>query len=123
MDDKAEVIEMTADIVSAYVGNNSVSTADLPALIQSTLHHYGHDYILWGFMSEPLQIDLNALQTRLGKLVDIVSIYTCIAGLLNILAIYDAYDGPAYQDYPEEAAARSTSQSVPAGGITAEGSA
>ena len=35
MDDKAEVIEMTADIVSAYVGNNSVSTADLPALIQS----------------------------------------------------------------------------------------
>ena len=35
MDDKAEVIEMTADIVSAYVGNNSVSSADLPALIQS----------------------------------------------------------------------------------------
>src|SRR4051794_34758056 len=35
MDDKSEVIEMTADIVSAYVGNNSVSTADLPALIQS----------------------------------------------------------------------------------------
>jgi predicted transcriptional regulator len=35
MDDKSEVIEMTADIVSAYVGNNSVSAADLPALIQS----------------------------------------------------------------------------------------
>ena len=24
MDDKSEIIEMTADIVSAYVGNNSV---------------------------------------------------------------------------------------------------
>jgi len=35
MDDKSEVIEMTADIVSAYVGNNSVSANDLPSLIQS----------------------------------------------------------------------------------------
>ena len=35
MDDKSEIIEMTADIVSAYVGNNSVSAADLPALIHS----------------------------------------------------------------------------------------
>jgi predicted transcriptional regulator len=35
MDDKAEIIEMTADIVSAYVGNNSVSANDLPNLIQS----------------------------------------------------------------------------------------
>jgi predicted transcriptional regulator len=35
MDDKAEIIEMTTDIVSAYVGNNSVAAGDLPALIQS----------------------------------------------------------------------------------------
>jgi len=35
MDDKAEIIEMTTDIVSAYVGNNSVAATDLPALIQS----------------------------------------------------------------------------------------
>ena len=35
MDDNSEVIEMTADIVSAYVGNNSVAAADLPSLIQS----------------------------------------------------------------------------------------
>ena len=35
MDDKSEIIEMTADIVSAYVGNNSVAANDLPALIQS----------------------------------------------------------------------------------------
>jgi len=33
MDEKSEVIEMTADIVSAYVGNNSVSAAELPGLI------------------------------------------------------------------------------------------
>jgi len=35
MDEKSEIIEMTADIVSAYVGNNSVAPADLPNLIQS----------------------------------------------------------------------------------------
>jgi predicted transcriptional regulator len=35
MDDKSEIIEMTADIVSAYVGNNTVSASDLPSLIQS----------------------------------------------------------------------------------------
>jgi predicted transcriptional regulator len=35
MEQKTEVIEMTADIVSAYVGNNSVSAAELPTLIQS----------------------------------------------------------------------------------------
>jgi len=35
MDDKSELIEMTADIVSAYVGANTVSATDLPSLIQS----------------------------------------------------------------------------------------
>lgn len=35
MEEKSEIIEMTTDIVAAYVGNNAVATADLPALIQS----------------------------------------------------------------------------------------
>ena len=35
MDDKSEIIEMTADIVAAYVGANSVGASDLPSLIQS----------------------------------------------------------------------------------------
>jgi predicted transcriptional regulator len=35
MDDKSEIIEMTADIVSAYVGNNAVAAGDLASLIQS----------------------------------------------------------------------------------------
>jgi len=35
MEDKVELIEMTTDIVSAYVGNNVVTAADLPVLIQS----------------------------------------------------------------------------------------
>jgi predicted transcriptional regulator len=35
MDDKIDLIAMTTDIVSAYVGNNSVSSGDLPSLIQN----------------------------------------------------------------------------------------
>ncbi len=35
MDEKSEIIEMAADIVSAYVGNNTIAAADLPSLIQS----------------------------------------------------------------------------------------
>jgi predicted transcriptional regulator len=31
--DKANYIQLTADIVSAYVGNNTVSSAEIPALI------------------------------------------------------------------------------------------
>ena len=33
MENKAEVVELTADIVAAYVGNNAVPSADLPSLI------------------------------------------------------------------------------------------
>jgi predicted transcriptional regulator len=33
MDSKNNLVELTADIVAAYVGNNSVSQADLPKLI------------------------------------------------------------------------------------------
>ncbi|PTS88973.1 MULTISPECIES: MucR family transcriptional regulator [unclassified Caulobacter] len=33
MEDQSDLIEMTAGIVSAYVGNNTVAIADVPALI------------------------------------------------------------------------------------------
>ena len=35
MEEKPELLEMTADIVSAYVGNNTVSAETLPTLIAS----------------------------------------------------------------------------------------
>ena len=36
-EDRSELLEMTADIVSAYVGNNTVAAAELPSLI-SNIH-------------------------------------------------------------------------------------
>jgi len=44
----AEVIELTVDIVSAYVSNNTVSPSDLPALIASvskTIHGLGETVV------------------------------------------------------------------------------
>ena len=35
MEEKAEIIEMTADIVSAYVANNVMGAVELPELIQA----------------------------------------------------------------------------------------
>ena len=107
-----------------YLGQFFAGLPALPALVQSTLQLYHWDPILWGFMAEPSQLALNSLQTRLGKLVEIGTIYTTVSGLLrNILAIYDAYDGPAYQDYEEESASQTSPQPISATGLTAEGSA
>ena len=53
---------------------------------------------LGGLMTVPDPNVLNGLHPRLGKLVEIGSMYTAVAGLLNVLAIYDAYEGPAYPD-------------------------
>jgi len=105
-----------------YIGQFFAGLPALPGLIQGTLRHYGYDPILWGFMAEPSQIVLNGLQSR-GKLVEIGTIYTTIAGLLNIFAIYDAYEGPAYLGYEEDAASRVSSKSKVAGELEAEGSA
>ena len=35
MESKTDTLDMTADIVSAFVGNNSVPAGELPSLIQS----------------------------------------------------------------------------------------
>jgi hypothetical protein len=107
-----------------YLGQFFVGIASLPALIQGTLHYYGMNHILWDVLAEPDQNILNGLHPRLGKLVEIGTIYTTVAGLLNILAIYDAYEGPAFQDEDDEAPARDPSpQLVAAGELKAEGAA
>jgi len=45
----------------------------------------------------PLQDqELQDLNSRLGKRWELAMVFTWIAGLLNILCIWDAYEGPAY---------------------------
>lgn len=97
----------------SYLCQFFVGLPALPALIQETIQHYGGDPLFGGFMAAPpmdavndlRQNELNALHPKLGKLLEVGSVYTMMAGLLNILAIYDAFDGPAYADEDEAAAA------------------
>ncbi len=84
-----------------YIGQFWAGLPALPALIQGTLRSYGREpNFLWGYMAEPSQFEINGLY-RLGKLVEIGTLYTTIAGLLNILAIYDAMEGPAHVEEGE----------------------
>ncbi|GAC1465862.1 MAG: hypothetical protein NVSMB9_05860 [Isosphaeraceae bacterium] len=85
-----------------YLGQFFVGLPALPALIQGTLKWWGSEPILWKFMAEPDSNLLNGLHPRLGKFVEMGSIYTAVAGLLNILAIYDAYEGPALSEAEDE---------------------
>lgn len=99
---------------ASYLCQFFVGLAALPGLIQGTLRHYGYDPILWGILDNPGRIAVNALHPKLGKLVEVGWVYTVVAGLLNILAIYDAREGPAHlADDEESAAADAESQGKP----------
>lgn len=119
-----------------YLGQMWVGIPSLLALLQATLIHYGQIPLFRGFMAAPMLDpsmsaatrtiiegvvrDVNGLFDRYGKLVEIGALYTTVAGLLNILAIYDAYDGPAHGDEEEDAgttvaeSSKSESAAVPA---------
>jgi TM2 domain-containing membrane protein YozV len=106
-----------------YVGQFFVGLPALPALVQSTLSYYDLQPILGGFMAEPPQNVINGLQGY-GKLIEVGTIYTTVAGLLNVLAIYDAFDGPAYADLDEaELLAVTVPSEAKLEGLKAEGSA
>jgi hypothetical protein len=49
-----------------------------------------------GFMRTPSNRALNAVHTTNSKIIDLGWVYTVIAGVLNIMVIYDALAGPAY---------------------------
>lgn len=106
----------------SYLCQFFVGLPALPALLQATLRHYGMGPILGGFLAEPALNDLNGLHARLGNLVEVGWVYTVVAGLLNVLAIYDALEGPAL---PDEASPQVAvvGTGTPAAGISTEGRA
>jgi hypothetical protein len=63
----------------------------------------------WNRYAAPLDAEgLEETHGDLGKFFDIGLVYTWIAGLLNLLAMWDAYEGPAYGYGDEEPAAPGT---------------
>lgn len=71
----------------------------LPAIVQNMVVSRGNPPILGGIMKPPRhQDELAEWHYTLGQRFDIGTLYTMVAGLLNILAIFDAYGGPVVSE-------------------------
>lgn len=89
-----------------------------PAVIQHVRVSGGNKPLWNGFMAPPAKADApyahdpdqplairaggGDLHARLHRFFELGTVYTMIAGLLNILAIYDACCGPVFPAKPEE---------------------
>jgi len=66
-----------------------------PALVQSMVTRRGSEPMMGGVMAPPRNSDeLSSWHHGLNMRFEVGTLYTMIAGLLNILAIWDAYGGP-----------------------------
>ena len=77
-----------------------------PAMVQAMRVSRGEQPLANGFMAPPRESggfdDLSDWNYKYGSAFDIGVLYTMIAGLLNILAIYDAYGGPMFMPEDEK---------------------
>jgi hypothetical protein len=95
-----------------YLGQVAVGLPALPALVQNMRVRSGKPPLLGGFMAPPQssfaaqneanQPTLDMLHKKLHRYFELGTVYTLIAGLLNILAIYDAFGGPVFLEKKDE---------------------
>ncbi len=107
-----------------YLCQLGVGLPAMPALIQATLVRQGKEPLWNGFMAPPAldhgnfnrfgDMDRNGgfnrvgrptihvLHKRLHRYFELGTVYTMIAGLLNILVIYDAWGGPVFPEDEDE---------------------
>jgi hypothetical protein len=86
----------------SFVFQSFVGGLSMPGLFQGLLSYLGKPPILGGWMAAPSQDLVNGLYPRIGRLVEIGTVYTAVAGLLNLLAMMDAYGGPIRYRIEEE---------------------
>jgi hypothetical protein len=87
-----------------FVAQFWVGVAAWPAIYQYA-HYAPHDEKppLKAYMRQPPEKVLEELQTAGDKTWDLAWVYTVIAGVLNVMVIYDAFAGPAFVPRPTEA--------------------
>lgn len=89
----------------AFAGQFWIGIAAWPAILQYNDKWFvAEETSPWWhkFQQTPSSEELNKLQSEGDKTWDLAWVYTVIAGVLNILVIYDALAGPAFQAPPEE---------------------
>jgi len=89
-----------------YICQIGMGLPALPACIQAIRMNNNKKVFLHGFMAPPRrpnatendpnfdQPNLDTLQLVFNRYFELATVYTMIAGLLNLLAIYDAWSGP-----------------------------
>jgi hypothetical protein len=77
-----------------YLGQFWVGIVAWPAIVQ--YNSQDPPLLLGQFQRTPPESELNELQTNGDKTWDLGWVYTVIAGVLNIMVIYDALTGPAF---------------------------
>jgi len=89
-----------------YLCQVGVGLPALPALVQASRVRNGKQP-LWGEFMAPPRLDagrpkdprtLDGLHYKLHRFFELGTVYTMVAGLLNILAIYDAWGGPVFTE-------------------------
>jgi TM2 domain-containing membrane protein YozV len=96
-----------ADKRLPYLCQVAVGLPAMPALVQTYLVREGKAPLWNGVMAPPRDaLELNDWYKTLNRYFDLGTVYTMIAGLLNILVIYDAWGGPVQLD-PDEGKKRS----------------
>jgi hypothetical protein len=80
-----------------YLGQFCIGVAAWPSVIQHLTYNRNADGhpLLGQFQRMPAEKELNNQLRREAKGPDLGWVYTVIAGVLNILVIYDAFAGPA----------------------------
>ncbi len=89
-----------------FLGQFWIGTAAWPAVYQYVMFDRTKDAgpIFGKFERTPDEKELNELQRNGNKRWDLGWVYTVIAGVLNLLVIYDAFAGPMFRDPPAESA-------------------
>jgi hypothetical protein len=92
-----------------YLCQLGVGLPALPALLQNRIVREGGEPLFGGWMAPPSQPvdpdnedELARWHEQLADRFDLGTLYTMIAGLLNVLAICDAYAGPFLASVKEE---------------------
>ncbi len=92
-----------------YFCQLGVGLPALPAIAQARRADAGRPLLMGGIMAPPNRRPTDGNPDELAKwhrdynsLFDLGTVYTMIAGLLNVLAIYDAMSGPALPEHDSD---------------------
>lgn len=87
-----------------FMGQFWIGTAAWPAVMQYINYDRTKDAgpVFGKFQRTPTEDELNDIQRKASKRWDLGWVYTVIAGVLNLLVIYDAFAGPMFRDPPRD---------------------